>query len=86
DEVKFVICGRADYEWAREIIQRHDLPRRVSAVLMSAVFAQPRGLEILGQEGLPMRQLAEWILEDHLPVRLQAQLHKFIWDPATRGV
>ncbi|MCA9310548.1 MAG: radical SAM protein, partial [Phycisphaerales bacterium] len=49
DEVKFVICGRADYEWAREIIQRHDLPRRVSAVLMSAVFAQPRGLEILGQ-------------------------------------
>ncbi len=53
---------------------------------MSAVFHQPTGLEILGHAGLPMRDLAAWILEDRLPVRLQTQLHKFIWDPQTRGV
>lgn len=86
DEVKFVICDRADYEFARETIVRHDLSRRCRAVLLSAVFEQPRGLEILGHEGLSMRTLAEWILEDRLPVRLQTQLHKWIWAPQTRGV
>ncbi len=86
DEVKFVICDRADYEWSREIIRRHNLPARVKAVLMSAVFEQPQGLEIAGRPGLPMRALAEWILEDGLPVILQTQLHKFIWSPQTRGV
>lgn len=86
DEVKFVICDRADYEWARGVIGEHDLTRRVAAVLMSAVFEQPRGLEILGVRGLAMRSLAEWILEDGLDVVLQPQLHKFIWEPQTRGV
>ncbi len=86
DEVKFVICDRADYEWSRAIIREHGLDQRVNAVLMSAVFEQPRGLEIAGHRGLPMRDLAAWILEDRLPVRLQTQLHKFIWEPQTRGV
>jgi len=86
DEVKFVICDRADYEWARDMIRTHTLDRKVNAILMSAVFEQPSGLEILGHKGLPMRDLAQWILEDGLPVRMQTQLHKFIWEPQTRGV
>lgn len=86
DEVKFVICDRADYEWARDVIGRYDLADRVKAVLLSAVFEQPTGLEIVGQRGLPMRTLAEWILADGLPVVMQTQLHKFIWEPQTRGV
>jgi 7-carboxy-7-deazaguanine synthase len=86
DEVKFVICDRADYEWALEKIREHDLTNRVAAVLMSAVFEQPKGLEILGQRALPMRDLAAWILEDGLDVVMQTQLHKFIWEPQTRGV
>lgn len=86
DEVKFVIGDRADYDFAKGIIAEHDLFARVGSVLMGAVWDQPRGLEIAGQPGLPMRTLAEWILADRLPVRMQTQLHKFIWDPRTRGV
>lgn len=86
DEVKFVICDRDDYDWAKAVIEQRDLTRCVAAVLMSPVFEQPPGLEILGQSGLSMRDLAEWILADRLRVVMQAQLHKFIWDPQTRGV
>ena len=86
DEVKFVICDRTDYEWAKGMIEQHRLHERVACVLMSPVFEQPRGLEILGHAGLPMGELAAWIIEDRLPVRMQSQLHKFIWDPQARGV
>lgn len=86
DEVKFVITDRRDYEWARAMIQEHGLIGRVRDVLLSAVFEQPKGLEIIGQRGLPLRELAAWILEDGLRVRMQTQLHKFIWEPSTRGV
>lgn len=86
DEVKFVIGDRADYEWAKGVIAEHGLAKRVGAVLMGAVWEQPRGLEIAGQRGLAMRTLAEWIIEDRLPVRMQTQLHKFIWGPQVRGV
>ena len=86
DEVKFVITSRDDYEFARDLIREHGLTRRVAAVLLSPVFEQPTGLEILGMQGLPMRTLAEWMLEDGLEAVLQPQLHKFIWDPQTRGV
>ena len=86
DEVKFVVCDRADYEWSRDVIRRHGLADRVNAVLMSAVFAQPAGLEIAGHPGLPMQTLAEWIIADGLPVTMQTQLHKFIWGPQVRGV
>jgi 7-carboxy-7-deazaguanine synthase len=86
DEVKFVIVDRADYEWARARINEHRLAARCRAVLMSPAFPQKKGLEILGCPGLDPRLLAEWILEDRLPVRQQTQLHKLIWDPGTRGV
>jgi 7-carboxy-7-deazaguanine synthase len=86
DEVKFVICSREDYDWAKDTMHRHGLTERVRAVLMSPVFEQAPGLEIVGQAGLPMQDLATWILADGLQVLLQPQLHKFIWDPATRGV
>jgi 7-carboxy-7-deazaguanine synthase len=86
DEVKFVITTREDYEWARDIIEHQKLPDRCRAVLMSPVFEQPEGAEIPGMPALAPRELAEWILQDGLRVRLQLQLHKYIWDPQTRGV
>jgi 7-carboxy-7-deazaguanine synthase len=82
DEVKFVIASRRDYEFARDFIARHDLAGRFRQVLFSPVVADPNGT----WPGLDARSLAEWILADRLPVRLGLQLHKFIWDPATRGV
>ena len=87
DEVKFVICDRADYEWAREAIDRYDLSNRVAAVLLSP--ATDSRLESSGEEGfagVDPRQLAEWILADRLPVRLQLQLHRLVWGPDKRGV
>ena len=75
DEVKFVVRDRADYEFSRDVIARYDLPLRAAAVLMSPVHGE-----------LDPRVLSEWMLEDHLPARLQLQLHKFIWAPDTRGV
>lgn len=82
DEVKFVIAGRRDYEFAREFTARHRLAERVRQVIFSPVFADPGG----AWPGMSARTLAEWILADGLPVRLGLQLHKFVWDPATRGV
>lgn len=71
DQVKFVICDRADYEWARFKLDEYRLNERVSDVLFSPSHGQ-----------LPGRQLAEWILEDNLLVRMQLQLHKYLWDDA----
>jgi 7-carboxy-7-deazaguanine synthase len=68
DQVKFVICDRADYEWARFKLDEYRLPERVADVLFSPSFGQQQG-----------RQLAEWILADNLPVRMQLQLHKLLW-------
>lgn len=82
DEVKFVISTRRDYEFARDFTKDHRLAERVNAVLFSPVFEDPSGT----WEGLSARELTEWILADQLPVRLGLQLHKFIWDPATKGV
>jgi 7-carboxy-7-deazaguanine synthase len=75
DEVKFVVQDRGDYEFARDAIARYDLPSRAAAVLMSPVHGV-----------LEAKTLSEWMLADHLPARLQLQLHKFIWPPSTRGV
>jgi 7-carboxy-7-deazaguanine synthase len=91
DEVKFVVTSRADYQWACQVMAEHTLASRVAqgtlgAVLMSAVWEQPKGDDIAGCAGLHPRQLAEWILADRLPVRMQSQLHKVIWDPRTRSV
>jgi 7-carboxy-7-deazaguanine synthase len=82
DEVKFVLGTRRDYEFAREFMREHGLAERVREVLFSPVFEDPEGK----WPGLGPRQLAEWILADGLAVRLGLQLHKFIWDPATKGV
>jgi len=82
DEVKFVLSTRRDYEFARDFTAQHGLARRVKQVLFSPVFDDPQGK----WPGLEPRQLVEWILADGLPVRLGLQLHKFIWDPATKGV
>jgi 7-carboxy-7-deazaguanine synthase len=73
DEVKFVIADRTDYDWAREIIQRENLGRWT--VLLSPVWGE-----------LDMKMLAEWMLSDRLPARLQTQLHKHIWGDQARGV
>jgi 7-carboxy-7-deazaguanine synthase len=75
DEVKFVIADRADYEFARDVIERHRLAERTAAVLISPVH-----------DVLAPQTLSEWMLADHLPARLQLQLHKYIWAPTTRGV
>ena len=82
DEVKFVLSTRRDYEFARDFTAQHGLARRVKQVLLSPVFEDPQGK----WPGLDPRTLVEWILADGLPVRLGLQLHKFIWDPATKGV
>jgi len=82
DEVKFVLSTRRDYEFAREFSVRHRLSERVREVLFSPAFADPAGT----WPGLEPRELTEWILADGLPVRLGLQLHKFIWDPAAKGV
>jgi len=82
DEMKFVLSTRRDYEFARDFTLRHQLPQRVRAVLFSPVFEDPEGK----WQGLPPQLLVEWILADGLPVRLGLQLHKFVWDPATKGV
>ena len=82
DEVKFVIASRRDYEFARDFTAEHGLAGRVGQVLFSPVAADPAGK----WPGLNAQQLAEWILADRLPVRMGMQMHKFIWDPATRGV
>nr|WP_255722366.1 7-carboxy-7-deazaguanine synthase QueE [Ectothiorhodospira lacustris] len=70
DQIKFVLCDRADYEWAREVMQTHDLASRAE-ILFSPVH-----------DRLSPRDLAEWILADRLPVRFQIQLHKWLWDDA----
>ena len=82
DEIKFVIASRRDYDFAREFTSRHRLSERVHQVLFSPVFADPAR----SWPGVNARELTEWILADALPVRLGLQLHKFIWDPAMKGV
>jgi 7-carboxy-7-deazaguanine synthase len=82
DEVKFVVSTRRDYEFARDFTLQHQLPQRVRAVLFSPVFEDPEGK----WQGLQPQSLVEWILADGLQVRLGLQLHKFVWDPATKGV
>jgi len=69
DQVKFVICDRQDYEWARFKLDEYQLAHKVTDILFSPSYGQLHG-----------RDLAQWILEDNLPVRLQLQLHKLLWN------
>jgi len=75
DEVKIVLADRTDYEWAKGVIAEHDLAKRVKAVLFSCVWGE-----------LDPKELVRWVLEDRLPVRVQIQMHKVIWDANTQGV
>ena len=75
DEVKFVIKDRPDYEYARDVATKHHLPGRTRAVLFSPVHGV-----------LPAKDLAAWILADRLKVRLQLQVHKYVWGADVRGV
>jgi len=75
DEIKFVLVDRADYEWMRDVVRQHDLPRKTPNLLASTVFGK-----------LAPRELVAWVLEDRLLVRVQLQLHKYIWSPDATGV
>jgi 7-carboxy-7-deazaguanine synthase len=75
DEVKFVIQDRADFDYAVDVVTRHDLAGRVRALLFSPVHG------VLAPD-----VLARWILDAHVPARLQIQAHKYIWTPEARGV
>ena len=75
DQIKFVILDEKDYLYARDFIEAHGVAGRVDEILFSPVFGK-----------IHPRQLAEWILRDNLEVRVGLQIHKFIWDPETRGV
>lgn len=75
DELKFVLGSREDYEFARTLIAEHGLAKRPFSLLFSTVFA-----------ALSPTQVAEWLIADRLPVRLQLQLHKYLWEPNARGV
>ncbi len=74
DQIKFVIKDRQDYDWAVQVIRQHHLAERF-ALLFSPVFNE-----------MNYRQLAEWMLADHVAARFQIQLHKYIWPPDMRGV
>lgn len=80
DEVKFVVKDRADYQWARDAIRERQLDRRVEAGTLREILVSP----VWGE--LELQELAGWILEDRLPVRLQTQLHKHIWGANVAGV
>jgi 7-carboxy-7-deazaguanine synthase len=73
DEIKFVVADRSDYEWVRRVIDERDLGRRT--ILLSPVWGR-----------MPLQPLAEWMLADRLPARLQTQLHKHIWGADVHGV
>jgi 7-carboxy-7-deazaguanine synthase len=75
DEVKLVLSDRVDYDWAKGVIEEHRLAERVNAVLLSCVWGE-----------LDPKDLVRWVLEDKLPVRVQMQMHKVIWDADTQGV
>ena len=80
DEVKFVLKDRADYDWACDAIRDRGLDLQVRDGMLRALIFSPVWDE------LELSALSEWMLEDDLPVRLQIQLHKLIWDPGARGV
>jgi 7-carboxy-7-deazaguanine synthase len=87
DEVKFVLSDRTDYEFARDFVKHHTLDQRVNAVLFSPAFSkEASGARDASCCLLDPRELADWMLADGVPARLGLQIHKFIWDPAMKGV
>jgi len=87
DEVKFVIADRADYEFARDFAREHKLQDRVNEVLFSPAFRKDASPARDARNCLlDPRELVDWILADGLCVRLGLQIHKFVWEPMTKGV
>lgn len=87
DEIKFVISNRADYEYACDFMREQEVVPRVSNIVFSPAFRKDaRGPRDSTHCMLDPQRLAEWILSDGLNVRLGLQIHKFIWQPETRGV
>ena len=87
DEVKFVLAGREDYDYARDFTRTHGLEKIVNSVIFSPAFSKtPSAQRDASNAQLDPRVLAEWILQDGLEVRLGLQIHKFIWEPAMKGV
>jgi 7-carboxy-7-deazaguanine synthase len=87
DEIKFVISDRADYEFAREFTREHGLEKKVASIIFSPAFRKDaRGTRDASHCLVDPQDLANWILEDGLDVRLGFQTHKFIWTPETKGV
>jgi 7-carboxy-7-deazaguanine synthase len=87
DEIKFVLSSRADYDFARDFTRRHNLADCVNAVLFSPAFRKDAtGARDSSHCLLDPQELAEWMIADNVPARLSLQLHKFIWDPAVKGV
>jgi 7-carboxy-7-deazaguanine synthase len=87
DEIKFVMSDRLDYEFARDFTRKHDLAQRVGHVLFSPAFTKtPSLLRTTENCTLDPRTLVEWMLEDGVPARISLQIHKFIWEPAKKGV
>jgi 7-carboxy-7-deazaguanine synthase len=87
DEIKFVLSSRADYDFARDFTSRHNLAERVNAILFSPAFRKDAsGARDSSHCLLDPQELAEWMIADSVPARLNLQLHKFIWDPAVKGV
>ncbi len=87
DEVKFVISDRLDYEFARDFARENELATKVNAVIFSPAFRkEASGGRDSSQCMVDPRELSEWMLEDSVNARLGLQIHKFIWDPALKGV
>jgi 7-carboxy-7-deazaguanine synthase len=75
DEIKFVIANRADWDYAVDVIKRHELEHRTRAILISPAWNE-----------IDLKDLADWVATSALKVRMQLQLHKYIWGPNVRGV
>jgi len=87
DELKFVLSDRSDYEFARDFVTQRNLSSRVNALLFSPAFSKDAaGARDTSHCLLDPRELAEWMLADNVPARLGLQIHKFVWDPALKGV
>jgi 7-carboxy-7-deazaguanine synthase len=87
DELKFVLSSRTDYSFACDFVKRHHLAGKVNAILFSPAFRKDAtGARDSSHCLLDPQQLAEWMIADNVPARLGLQLHKFIWDPAVKGV
>jgi 7-carboxy-7-deazaguanine synthase len=87
DEVKFVIADREDYEFARDFVHQHQLETVAGNVLFSPAFRKDAGPDRDARNCLlDPKELVDWILEDGLNARLGLQIHKFIWEPMTKGV